>query len=221
MRWLATGVLSASFGFLAVSTEAQEMDTRFVSKAINGSEQPELIPDAAAIHMFSEMIVAWTQQKEQAGLDFLRDSLRLGSREFSVLHEIAEESLARAKSEQEDSMRLLCRDDSFVGLYSDRRNLGRITRELNLLSDALSGSRESFFKEELARSLGNLSSAEILAWIDINIKPAVKIVEFDTESISAEAGMDPGKVFQENCRHLSTKASSKDAAPFGNTITEE
>ncbi|MDY6983513.1 MAG: hypothetical protein SV422_10535, partial [Pseudomonadota bacterium] len=140
------------------------------SVQIDGSLTPHLIPDAAAIAMFTEMLAALQQTGEhQPALAFMQQALGLSDTDFATLQDIANATTQRSVSAKADALAALCRDAGFTGLYDDSANLPAISRRLAAIDSELDEGREKFFESRVSAELGPAASVSIKEWIDANL----------------------------------------------------
>jgi hypothetical protein len=155
--------------------------------------------------MFTGMLDALGKSGDhQPALGFMQRAMGLSDTEFVSLQGIARATTQQSESAKSDALAALCRDEAFTGLYRDSGNLQAISRQLAALDSELDDSREQFFETRVSADLGPAASASVEEWIDANLKPVLKITEFDTEEMALSARTSPGDVFLDNCRNAST-----------------
>lgn len=196
------------------------VDERYISMRIDGAVNPELVPDAAAIQLFTAMIVDLNSKGRNVELDYLMEEMDLTKDDFGRLKAVSQSVVEESEKARSTGLASLCNDQTFSALTRSKGSAHDIAMRLDDLDGEINNLREDAFKVGIHSQIGAYPSQRVMGWLEDNIKPAIKIVEFDTVKRAVELGTDPGATFNRNCMKSNEDNATPDSGEISNSIEE-
>lgn len=173
---------------------AKNIPDKFISQRINGTEDPQLVPDILLIRAFSQIV---SEQTDTLGVSALNATLNLSKVSPQRLKQITTEFLIEDKRKN-SSPPTVCSDQSLAN--REDLDLHELEQALEQQEKTNDQQALSFFKTAIDGSEEtNANFEKVISWARENIAPSSNLIHLDHGEILRTADLNPSDLLKIIC----------------------
>jgi hypothetical protein len=168
------------------SQSRSRLSEEFVLERISGKENPESISDSYAVQFLTPMLLTFDASLIKSRMS----ALGITNDQIVEIKSIATALHSFNGSNMESGVSGICQSEEYQLLLHERSDPQAFVDLMANLEVSTSEAYENFFRSQVINTMGAEFYANLMLWIDENIKPVINSVKIDHVKRAAALNVD-------------------------------